>query len=84
MHTHTYAYTHRISARYILVVEKDCIFQRLTEDRLHERLPIVLVTAKGQPDLATRAFLSRREGSWGIQQCVGEQPPENVRVQRIC
>lgn len=49
----------RVSARYILVVEKDCIFQRLAEDRLHERLPLVMVTAKGQPDIATRAFLSR-------------------------
>ncbi|KAI8462718.1 MAG: Spo11/DNA topoisomerase VI subunit A [Monoraphidium minutum] len=49
----------RVSARFILVVEKDCIFQRLTEDRLHERLPLALVTAKGQPDLATRAFLCR-------------------------
>ncbi|GBF94838.1 hypothetical protein Rsub_08010 [Raphidocelis subcapitata] len=49
----------RVSARYVLVVEKDAIFQRLAGDRLHERLPLVMVTAKGNPDLATRAFLSR-------------------------
>jgi meiotic recombination protein SPO11 len=41
------------------VVEKDAIFQRLSEDRLADRLPMVLVTAKGMPDLATRAFLCR-------------------------
>jgi len=51
--------TIRVSARYILVVEKDCIFQRLNEDRLADRLPMVLVTAKGMPDLATRAFLCK-------------------------
>lgn len=48
-----------MSARFVLVIEKDAIFQRLVGDRLHERLPLVLVTAKGNPDLATRAFLSR-------------------------
>jgi DNA topoisomerase VI subunit A len=52
----------RVAARYILVVEKDAVFQRLVEDRLHERLPLVLVTAKGNPDLATRAFLCRCGG----------------------
>jgi DNA topoisomerase VI subunit A len=43
----------------ILVVEKDAIFQRLAEDRLWEVLPCVLITAKGFPDLATRAFLHK-------------------------
>jgi meiotic recombination protein SPO11 len=42
-----------------LVVEKDAIFQRLAEDRLWEVLPCVLITAKGFPDLATRAFLHK-------------------------
>lgn len=35
------------------------MLQRLAEDRLHEVLPVAMVTAKGQPDLATRAFLGR-------------------------
>ncbi|XP_062194845.1 meiotic recombination protein SPO11-2 isoform X2 [Phragmites australis] len=46
-------------ARYIIVVEKDAIFQRLAEDRLYNQLPCILVTAKGYPDLATRFFLHR-------------------------
>ena len=49
----------RCTARFILVIEKDAIFQRLTEDRLAERVPCVLVTAKGQPDLATRCVGGR-------------------------
>lgn len=46
--------------RYVLVVEKHSVFHRLfAEERVHTRLPCVVVTAKGFPDLATRAFLKR-------------------------
>ncbi|GJN12403.1 hypothetical protein PR202_ga30677 [Eleusine coracana subsp. coracana] len=41
-------------ARYIVVLEKDAIFQRLAEDRLYNQLPCILITAKGYPDIATR------------------------------
>jgi DNA topoisomerase VI subunit A len=47
------------SARFILVVEKDAIFQRLSEDRLWSLLPCILITARGMPDMATRAFLHK-------------------------
>lgn len=46
-------------ARYIIVVEKDAIFQRLAEDRIYSHLPCILITAKGYPDLATRFILHR-------------------------
>ncbi|CAD6246714.1 unnamed protein product [Miscanthus lutarioriparius] len=46
-------------ARYIIVVEKDAIFQRLAEDRLYNQLPCILITAKGYPDIATRFILHR-------------------------
>ena len=36
----------RINARYILVIEKDAIFQRLAEDRLADTLPCIMITAK--------------------------------------
>ena len=49
----------RCTARYLLVIEKDAIFQALTQDRLFDGLPCVMVTAKGMPDLATRAFCSK-------------------------
>lgn len=46
-------------ARYILVIEKDAIFQRLLEDRYFLKVPCILMTAKGYPDLASRALLHR-------------------------
>ncbi|CAI7752014.1 unnamed protein product [Closterium sp. NIES-53] len=54
--------TFKTDARYIIVVEKigmvqDTVFQRLVQDRLFQEIPCILITAKGFPDLATRAFL---------------------------
>uniref|UniRef100_A0A453RXB4 Topoisomerase 6 subunit A/Spo11 TOPRIM domain-containing protein n=1 Tax=Aegilops tauschii subsp. strangulata TaxID=200361 RepID=A0A453RXB4_AEGTS len=46
-------------ARYLILVEKDAIFQRLAEDRLYNQLPCILITAKGYPDIATRFILHR-------------------------
>lgn len=34
-------------ARFILVVEKDAVFQSLVESRLHEQLPCILITGGG-------------------------------------
>lgn len=48
-----------VSARYVIVVEKDAIFQRLVEDKIFLTLPCIIVTGKGIPDLATRIFLSK-------------------------
>jgi meiotic recombination protein SPO11 len=45
--------------RFLLVVEKDCIFQRLAEDGFFKAHPCVIITAKGMPDIATRAFVWR-------------------------
>ncbi|XP_058086509.1 meiotic recombination protein SPO11-2 [Magnolia sinica] len=46
-------------ARYIIVVEKDAIFQRLAEDCIFNQVPSILITAKGYPDIATRFLLHR-------------------------
>ena len=43
----------------VLVVEKDSVFRRLVDDRFIERLPCVLITGCGFPDLATRALVQR-------------------------
>ena len=47
-------------ASFLIVVEKDAVFERLVEDRVWEGIcgGAVLVTARGMPDLATRAFCS--------------------------
>ncbi|KAI5601385.1 hypothetical protein BDE02_01G089100 [Populus trichocarpa] len=49
----------KTDARYIIIVEKHAIFQRLAEDRLFNHIPSILITAKGYPDIATRFLLHR-------------------------
>ncbi|EQC39822.1 hypothetical protein SDRG_03242 [Saprolegnia diclina VS20] len=46
-------------AQYIIVVEKEGIFNRLGEDLFYNRVPCILVTGKGFPDLATRIFVKK-------------------------
>ena len=46
-------------AEFVLVVEKEAAFLRLSEDRFYEYMPSIIVTAKGQPDMATRMFIKR-------------------------
>jgi meiotic recombination protein SPO11 len=43
------------------VIEKEGVYNRLSEDRFFERYPSILVTAKGFPDLASRAMVHRLE-----------------------
>nr|XP_018676847.1 PREDICTED: meiotic recombination protein SPO11-2 isoform X8 [Musa acuminata subsp. malaccensis] len=40
-------------ARYIIIIEKDAIFQRLAEDHFFNQIPCILITSKGYPDIAT-------------------------------
>lgn len=49
------------TADYVLVVEKDTVFQRLVSDNIFERVHrrIVLITAKGFPDVNTRVLLKK-------------------------
>lgn len=49
------------NADYVLVVEKDTVFQRLVSEKIFSRIDekIILVTAKGYPDVNTRIFLKK-------------------------
>jgi len=49
----------RSDAEFVLLVEKEAAYMRMAEDRFYHRYPCVVITAKGQPDVATRMFLSR-------------------------
>ena len=49
----------KVEASYVLVVEKDAIFQRLNREGYWKRENCILVTAKGMPDRATRRFIRR-------------------------
>jgi meiotic recombination protein SPO11 len=42
-------------ALFILLVEKDAAFMRLAEDRFYQTYPCIIITAKGQPDVASRS-----------------------------
>ena len=44
----------RSNALFILLVEKDAAFMRLAEDRFYRTYPCIIMTAKGQPDVASR------------------------------
>jgi len=46
-------------AKFVLLVEKEAAFMRLSEDRFYNQYPCVIITGKGQPDVATRLFLKR-------------------------
>jgi meiotic recombination protein SPO11 len=53
-------------AKFILLVEKDAAFMRLAEDRFYQTWPCIILTAKGQPDVATRIFLKRLQEKLAI------------------
>ncbi|CAM0876287.1 unnamed protein product [Alopecurus aequalis] len=44
-------------AQYILVVEKETVFQRLANDKFCERNRCIVITGRGYPDIPTRRFL---------------------------
>ncbi|KAJ0181716.1 hypothetical protein K1T71_002438 [Dendrolimus kikuchii] len=48
------------TAKYILVVEKDAVFQKLLDEGALIRLgPVIILTGKGYPDVCTRQILCR-------------------------
>ena len=49
----------RSDAEFVLLVEKEAAYMRMAEDRFYHKYPCIVITAKGQPDVATRMFLSR-------------------------
>jgi meiotic recombination protein SPO11 len=53
------------TAKCIIVVEKEGIYKRLCEDRFFDRIPCIIVTGKGFPDLATRAFVHTMHIAFG-------------------
>ncbi|MDI9609296.1 MAG: DNA topoisomerase IV subunit A [Candidatus Verstraetearchaeota archaeon] len=55
-----------VDADYVLVVEKDAIFQRLNDYEFWRRNKCVLITGKGQADRATRRMVRRLNEEWGL------------------
>jgi len=46
-------------AEFIILVEKEAAYMRLAEDRFYNKYPSIVITGKGQPDVATRLFLRK-------------------------
>ena len=46
-------------ADFIILVEKEAAYMRLAEDRIYQKYPCIIITGKGQPDVATRLFLKK-------------------------
>eukprot|EP00798_Chlamydomonas_sp_ICE-L_P008553 gene8553-33986_t len=69
--------------QHVQVIEKDAVFQRLVEDRIFNQLPCVVVTSKGMPDLATRAFCAHLLQSCPLI-CLGlvDWNPSGVAIMR--
>ncbi|XP_024890185.1 meiotic recombination protein W68 [Temnothorax curvispinosus] len=47
----------RLKADFVLVIEKDAVFQKLLEENCTRALGCILVTGKGYPDVATRMLV---------------------------
>ncbi len=55
-----------VNADFVLVVEKDAVFQQLHRIGFWKRYRAVLVTSAGQPDRATRRFVRRLNEELGL------------------
>ncbi len=56
----------KVEANYVLVIEKDAIFQRLNREGFWNKESCLLITAKGMPDRATRRFVRRLNEEYGL------------------
>jgi meiotic recombination protein SPO11 len=66
MQVHTNMRYLQSDAEFILLVEKEAAFMRIAEDRFYNKYPCIVITAKGQPDVATRLFLKKLKTTLGI------------------
>ncbi|MEM1610963.1 MAG: DNA topoisomerase IV subunit A [Sulfolobales archaeon] len=55
-----------VNAEFVLVVEKDAVFQQLHRAQFWRKYKAILVTSAGQPDRATRRFVRRLSEELGL------------------
>ena len=55
-----------VDAEYVLVIEKDAVFQQLHRIKFWDRYKCLLITSSGQPDRATRRFVRRLNQELGL------------------
>ncbi|KAH8741346.1 hypothetical protein FG386_003193 [Cryptosporidium ryanae] len=67
--------------KYILVVEKASIFQYLMERKIFNRIPCILVTGKGFPDISTRKLVSKLTNHLKIKTIfLGDFDPHGINI----
>ncbi|GAY25431.1 DNA topoisomerase [Desulfurococcaceae archaeon AG1] len=55
-----------VNAEFVLVVEKDAVFQQLHRAQFWKKYKAILITSAGQPDRATRRFVRRLNEELGL------------------
>jgi len=55
-----------VNAEYVLVIEKDAVFQQLHRIKFWQRNKCILISTSGQPDRATRRFIRRLNEELGL------------------
>ncbi len=55
-----------VNAEFVLVIEKDAVFQQLHRAQFWRKYKAILVTSAGQPDRATRRFVRRLNEELGL------------------
>ncbi len=55
-----------VDAEFVLVIEKDAVFQQLHRIKFWDRYKCLLITSSGQPDRATRRFVRRLNEELGL------------------
>lgn len=73
-----------LDAEYVLIVEKDAIFNRLNKERYWEEKKCILITGKGQPDRSTRRMIRRlwEEYNLPVYVLTDSVPPNEIIVLR--
>lgn len=69
-------------AKWVLVVEKDTVFQHLLHSGLLQLHPLILITGRGYPDILTRRFLQKlqRIAPRLPQLYLGDFDPDGVAI----
>lgn len=55
-----------VNAEFVLVIEKDAVFQQLHRAHFWKKYKAILITSAGQPDRATRRFVRRLNEELGL------------------
>lgn len=71
-----------LRARYILVVEKECVYSRLIDDGVIDLAGgIIVITGKGYPDLSTRACLKALHKTFNLPvRCLCDCNPHGISI----